>query len=47
MAYATKAGLLLADLGQEVAHLAGGYLLDASESGEDARRQGSGYRPAV
>ena len=31
------AGLVLADLGQEVAHLAGGDLLDATEGGEDAR----------
>ena len=38
MAYATKAKLVLADLGEEVAHLAGGDLLDATESGEDARR---------
>lgn len=38
MAYATKAKLVLADLGEEVAHLAGGDLLDTTESGEDARR---------
>ena len=35
MAYCAKEGLVLADLGEEVAHLAGGDLLDASEGGED------------
>ena len=29
---------MLADLGEEVAYLAGGDFLDASEGGEDARR---------
>ena len=38
MAYCAKEGLVLADLGQEVAYLAGRDFLDASESGEDARR---------
>ena len=38
MAYCAKEGLVLADLGEEVAYLAGGDFLDATESGEDARR---------
>lgn len=38
MAYCAKAGLLLAHLGEEVAHLAGGDLLYATEGREDARR---------
>ena len=36
MAYCAKEGLVLADLGEEVAYLAGGDFLDASEGGEDA-----------
>ena len=38
MAYCAKEGLVLADLGEEVAYLAGRDLFDASEGGEDARR---------
>lgn len=37
MAYCAKEGLVLADLGEEVAYLAGGDLLDATEGREDAR----------
>lgn len=36
--YCAKEELVLADLGEEVAHLAGGDFLDATEGGEDARR---------
>lgn len=38
MAYCAKEGLVLADLGEEVAYLAGGDFLDATEGGEDACR---------